>query len=145
MLLISNIFSICRFEMPTIGRHHLLVWAFRQKVRRAGGSQGQLQLLFIWLQPQGICMEILVTHIFRVVLLNICDLFANIRKQLCTDASLEAKFKAENLVSNRSRKTFRCVHCVCRSLFFYIVIGEIPPDAVFPSKLVVSSPSVHFT
>ena len=51
-------------------------------------------------------MKVLVAQVFRVVLLVLCDLSANIITQSCTGAPINAKFKAENLVSNRSKTKF---------------------------------------
>ena len=66
-------------------------------------------------------MEATVAQVFRIILLVILDLFSNSMTQSRTDFPTEAQFKAEYLVSDRSEKTFWCVHCVCISLFFYIV------------------------
>ena len=56
------------------------------------------------LQPQELCMKVLVAQLFRIILLVICDLSANSITQSCTGAPNEVRFKAENLVSNRSKK-----------------------------------------
>ena len=51
-------------------------------------------------------MEVLVAQVFRVVLLGICDISANSITQSYTGAPIEARFKSENLVSNRSKEKF---------------------------------------
>ena len=85
-----------------------------------------------------VCMEVLVAQLFRVVLLIICDISANSMTHLCTDGPIERKFKAENLFSHRSDKTFWCVHCVCRSDFFYIMTSKFPPARFFSRILMFS-------
>ena len=83
-------------------------------------------------------MEVLVAQVFLVVLLIICDLSANSMTQSCADAPIEADFKAENLFSNRSDNILWCVHCVCRSLFFYIVTSKFLPARFFHRILMFS-------
>ena len=46
-------------------------------------------------------MEVHIAQVFCVILLIICDIYANSMPHSCVDAPDEAKFKAENLVSNR--------------------------------------------
>ena len=77
-------------------------------------------------------------HRYSAVLLIICDLSANSMIQSCADAPIEANFKAENLFSNRSDKTNWCVHCVCRSLFFYIVTSKFLSARFFHRILMFS-------
>ena len=83
-------------------------------------------------------MNVLVAQVVRVVLLVFCDLSANSMEQSCTGAPIEARFKAENLVSNRSKKNFRCAHCVSRSLFFYIMSSVFLPAQFFHRILMFS-------
>ena len=64
-------------------------------------------------------MEVLVAQVFRVVLLIISILFANSFTQSCTDAPIEVKVKAENLVSNWSDKNV-LVRTLCMQISFLL-------------------------
>ena len=83
-------------------------------------------------------MEVLVNQVFRVMLLIICYISANSITQSCTSAPIETGPKAENLVSNRSKKSFgACIMYV--DLFLLHSDKRLPSGTIF-HRILMNSP-----
>ena len=91
----------------------------------AGEVEAKCGFCSLGLQPQELCMEVLVAQVFRVILLLIiCNLSTNSMTQSCTDAPIEASFKAENIFINRSDR-----NVLVRTMCMQITFG-VPPGAL---------------
>ena len=89
-----------------------------------GEVEAKRNFCSLGLQPQELCMEVLVAQVFRVVLLIICDLSTNSMTQSCTYAPIEENFKAENIFINRSDR-----NVLVRTMCMQITFG-VPPGAL---------------
>ena len=123
MRTLTNSFTLRARKMCTIGRLYLLVWAFFKMVKWLRDSRGQVQLLSLVLQLQAACMDVLVIRNFS----------ANSMTQSCQMLILRRSLRRRSSSATGRKKKIWCVHCVCRSLFFYIVTSEFLSARIFPS------------
>ena len=81
-------------------------------------SKAKYNYCSLGLQPQGFWIDVLVAQLFRVILVNICDISANSKIQSCADAPIEAIYDAEtSLATGRTKK---CVCALCMQIYFPI-------------------------